>query len=71
MLFICCLGGMTNFCFYYLVSCGSRLAVLLMILKSLFERQVSQKVSFIFCPVVYISLNYIFFFKSPQVGPEV
>ncbi|NP_001169005.1 DEAD-box ATP-dependent RNA helicase 17 [Zea mays] len=29
---------------YVKVSCGSRLAVLLMILKSLFERQVSQKV---------------------------
>jgi len=52
MLVICCLGGMTNLCFYYLVSCGSRLAVLLTILKSLFERQVSQKVSFIFCPDV-------------------
>lgn len=53
MLVICCLGGMTNLCFYYyLVSCGSRLAVLLTILKSLFEKQVSQKVSFIFCPDV-------------------
>jgi ATP-dependent RNA helicase DDX31/DBP7 len=53
MLVICCLGGMINLCFYYyLVSCGSRLAVLLTILKSLFEKQVSQKVSFIFCPDV-------------------
>lgn len=45
------LGGMTNLCFYS-VSCGSRLAVLLTILKSLFEIQVLQKVSFIFCPDV-------------------
>ena len=48
MLVICYLGGLTKLCLY-LVSCGSRLAVLLTILKSLFERQISQKVSCILC----------------------
>jgi len=37
---------------YVKVSCGSRLAVLLSILKSLFERQISQKVSCLLCPEV-------------------
>jgi ATP-dependent RNA helicase DDX31/DBP7 len=49
MLVVCHLGDITKDCFY-LVSCGSRLAVLLTILKSLFERQVSQKVSCILYP---------------------
>ena len=48
MLVVCSLGGITNL-YFYLVSCGSRLAVLLSILKSLFERQISQKVSCILC----------------------
>uniref|UniRef100_A0A452XMB3 ATP-dependent RNA helicase n=2 Tax=Aegilops tauschii subsp. strangulata TaxID=200361 RepID=A0A452XMB3_AEGTS len=44
LLVMCCFGSYCNAFLFYAVSCGSRLAVLLTILKSQFERQVSQKV---------------------------